>query len=133
MRPVRNLKRILKNLKPTHREIVFFLKKIKLKVVLGEIDHSHSLIEQSLDESLVKMASVLRSLKNIELKTNDIEDIVFKTKLLSFNASVEAARAREAGKGFTVVTTEVGMLAESSQKASFEIKSIIQKGLEKLS
>jgi methyl-accepting chemotaxis protein len=45
------------------------------------------------------MASVLRSLKNIELKTNDIEDIVFKTKLLSFNASVEAARAREAGKG----------------------------------
>lgn len=99
MRPVRNLKRNLKNLKPTHREIVFFLKKIKLKVVLGEIDHSHSLIEQSLDESLVKMASVLRSLKNIELKTNDIEDIVFKTKLLSFNASVEAARAREAGKG----------------------------------
>ncbi len=28
------------------------------------------------------------------------------------------------------MTTEFGMLAESSQKASFEIKSIIQKGLE---
>jgi len=40
-----------------------------------------------------------------------MNDIVFQTKLLSFNASVEAARAGIHGKGFAVVADEVGNLA----------------------
>jgi methyl-accepting chemotaxis protein len=54
-----------------------------------------------------------------------INDIVFKTQLLSFNASIEAARAGQYGKGFAVVAEEVGNLAQMSGKAAREIESLI--------
>ena len=46
-------------------------------------------------------------------KTAVIDEIVFQTKLLSFNASVEAERAGEHGRGFAVVAQEVGNLADA--------------------
>ncbi|WP_034727870.1 methyl-accepting chemotaxis protein [Bacteriovorax sp. BSW11_IV] len=58
-------------------------------------------------------------------KTKVINDIVFQTKLLSFNASVEAARAGDHGKGFAVVAEEVGSLATNSGKAAHEINDMV--------
>ncbi len=59
------------------------------------------------------------------LRGKVINDIVFQTKLLSFNASVEAARAGDAGKGFAVVAEEVGNLARMSGKAAEEISKLL--------
>jgi len=64
------------------------------------------------------------AMKEIANKIGLIEDIAYKTNLLSLNAAIEAARAGEHGKGFTVVAAEVRKLAENSRVTAQEINEL---------
>lgn len=54
-----------------------------------------------------------------------IQDIASQTKLLSLNASIEAAHAGDSGRGFSVVATEIGKLASQSTSFSKEIEQVL--------
>ena len=70
---------------------------------------------QNLSDGITEIASF----------ANYISELTSQTNLLALNASIEAARADEHGKGFSVVAESVRELAENSKEASDAITSII--------
>lgn len=100
-------------------------------------DESNTAMAETLEaiEDIIKSNSDIEELskviQEIGNKTSIIDEIVFQTKLLSFNASVEAERAGEHGRGFAVVAQEVGNLAKMSGKAAQEISEIVNESVVK--
>jgi len=71
-----------------------------------------------------KAKAFQEAIGQVNQMTARITDIAKQTQLLSFNASIEAARAGDAGRGFQVVATEIKSLADDSKKAADEIRAI---------
>ena len=82
--------------------------------IMNRMEESMGSIQNS-NSDLESMAKIIEAISE---KTNVINEIVFNTKLLAFNASIEAARAGVHGKGFAVVAEEVGNLAQLSGEAA---------------
>lgn len=68
-----------------------------------------------------------KAVEKINALTDTIMEISSQTSLLALNANIEAARAGEAGRGFTVVATEISNLAAQTSKAVADIDEIIKK------
>jgi methyl-accepting chemotaxis protein len=78
------------------------------------------------------MGEIEASAKQIADIISVIDGIAFQTNILALNAAVEAARAGEQGRGFAVVATEVRSLAQRSAAAAKDIKTLIDRSVERV-
>ena len=58
--------------------------------------------------------------------TKQIDNFSKRQKMLALNASIEAARTGEAGRGFAVIATEVQKLAQGMGVTSEQIKEALE-------
>ena len=87
----------------------------QMKLIKVSIDHSIAIVKKVADET-----------NSLIDKVSSITRIAKQTNMLSLNASIEAHRAGETGKGFAIVAEEVGSLAESTTKFAKDIQEALQ-------
>lgn len=81
---------------------------------------------QSAGLSQDKLRELQQAVDEIDSVIQSINDVAEQTNLLALNATIEAARAGEAGKGFAVVASEVKSLANETHKMTEEISRKVE-------
>jgi methyl-accepting chemotaxis protein len=79
----------------------------------------------------MRMSEIEASNRNVAEIIKVLDSIAFQTNILALNASIEAARAGQAGAGFAVVADEVRALAQRAADASQQISGHVTESLEK--
>jgi twitching motility protein PilJ len=82
-------------------------------------------IRETVSQTRQKVKYLGESSQKISTVVNLISEFASQTKMLAFNASIEATRAGEQGRGFAIVADEVRTLAQQSAEASREIEKLI--------
>jgi len=82
-------------------------------------------IRETVAETTRKVKRLAESSQEISKIVALISSIASRTNLLALNASIEAARAGDAGRGFAIVADEVRQLADRAAKASKQIEQIV--------
>jgi len=93
----------------------------QIKNTIDQINQIHTSANNSA-QGVKKLSENSAKINNI---TTVITQIAEQTSLLSLNASIEAARAGDAGKGFAIVAEEVRKLAEQSTNSASQISNLI--------
>lgn len=113
--------------------------KERVRDIAARFQESIRGIDSSIKEVIDGIEALFKMLTDMNEMTTDVEqdvreaaDVVNKissnashSNILALNASIEAARSGEAGRGFSVVATEMGKLAKDSGTSATGIKKTL--------
>ncbi len=104
---------------------------LNTKISLGASKNLDGL-NRELKEKMSLMTRVNNTMNRIHTSSKEIDGIInvineisFQTNLLALNASIEAARAGDHGRGFSVVASEVKNLAQKTAEYAKSIQRIV--------
>lgn len=91
-----------------------------IKGLKDDIDN----INNTVDVATGEINELISKVRSIDEILNAINELSEQTNLLALNASIEASRAGEHGKGFSVVATEIKKLAEQTGSETEKISEL---------
>ncbi len=93
---------------------------------LSQMEEAMRHMENASKSISAKLEAINEKAANITSVVTTITKVADQTNLLSLNAAIEAEKAGEYGRGFTVVAREIRRLADQTAVATLDIEQMVQ-------
>ncbi|NYE61202.1 methyl-accepting chemotaxis protein WspA [Duganella sp. 1224] len=93
---------------------------------LRRMDSTMQHMVSATDSINAKLAALSEKASNINSVLTTITKVADQTNILSLNAAIEAEKAGEAGRGFSVVATEIRRLADQTSVSTWDIEQMLK-------
>lgn len=98
-----------------------------LKDVVNELvnlEYMKRMNQNKIDVFDSEVKNILDAVRQVDARMKDLQQVASMENILSLNASIEAARAGNAGVGFAVVAKEIGSLSKNSSSVFSEVQEL---------
>ncbi len=99
---------------------------IDLEEELRRIEKLIDVFKEIKSDYIIELERIGKTMSAVDNFTDTISDLSERTNILAINASIEAARAGQAGRGFAVIASEIQGLAGNTMKIAEEISTTIE-------
>ncbi len=93
---------------------------------LTRMDQTMGQMVAATDAINAKLAALSEKASNINSVLTTITKVADQTNILSLNAAIEAEKAGDAGRGFSVVATEIRRLADQTSVSTWDIEQMLK-------
>ncbi|RJG08508.1 methyl-accepting chemotaxis protein [Massilia cavernae] len=93
---------------------------------LKRMDQTMQNMVAATDSINAKLAALSEKASNINSVLTTITKVADQTNILSLNAAIEAEKAGDAGRGFSVVATEIRRLADQTSVSTWDIEQMLK-------